>query len=253
MGTSPKKNVKRLAQILARRARITDAWNGWDGAQPDSDGGPPRVPQGASLGSTIIQLGDRYEGADHDCAFIAAAPADIDWLLAKVASLTGRLVKQNEELAETRALAELNGARLTVAEAAAKQAEAEERVAKNVVRVLLGVGNDAMLVEKVKALLNETSCHERTPAFTKLGAALMADSFYDFLADAPNFMSAKLTNGIMVTARRATGQTPEEVAHAAVKEARELRARVQELELRFGAGGGDGAEPVCQNCGSDPT
>lgn len=246
---------KRLAQIRARRRAVTFHWNQWDGATSFTPGRrqPPHVPQGANLEGTTIQLGDTYEGSDHDCAFIAAAPADIDCLLARVYALTQQLAARDANLADLRAMAQTVGARLSEAEAEAERAAKEEGAAKSVVRILCGIGDDVMLVDKVKALLNETLDRERVPAFTSLGAELLARSFYDYLSDAPNFMSAKFTNGIMVTARRETGKTPEEVAYAANAEAQELRARVQELEAQLAARDGADVGPVCQNCGGDPT
>lgn len=67
----------------------------WDGAQADdesvADFGAPWIPQGSTLGNTLIQLADTYEGSPADCAFVAAARDDVPCLVTEVRRLRDAL------------------------------------------------------------------------------------------------------------------------------------------------------------------
>ena len=58
------------------------------------------APQGATLGKTLITLGDTYEGSDADWLFVAHARTDVSDLVAEVRRLTAALATARREGAE---------------------------------------------------------------------------------------------------------------------------------------------------------
>lgn len=58
-------DLEKLAELDKRATGAPWEWETY--ASPDG----PRVPQGSYLGTTLITLGDRYEGCDEDCALVA--------------------------------------------------------------------------------------------------------------------------------------------------------------------------------------
>lgn len=85
---------EQLAEIEARAEAATPGPWEWDRQWIEDEDEAIYVPQGATLGPTLIQLGDTYEGHRYDCAFIAHARQDIPALIAEVR----RLQAENKQL-----------------------------------------------------------------------------------------------------------------------------------------------------------
>ena len=75
-----------LAAIRARAAAATP-WTPADCDLRTDDDGEAYAVQGATIGGTLISLGDSYEGSDEDWLFIAHARTDVPALLAHIDAL----------------------------------------------------------------------------------------------------------------------------------------------------------------------
>ena len=74
---------ERAAEIAALVNEISEPNWVWNDMQR-SDDGYVYVPEGATLGETLITLDDHYEGYGEDASFIAESPAIVRELLSAV-------------------------------------------------------------------------------------------------------------------------------------------------------------------------
>lgn len=75
-------NDVRLEEIKARFKKIATPWKPDDcEIQVDPEDGYILAPQGATLGDTLISLGDTYDGSGDDWNFVAHAVEDVKFLL----------------------------------------------------------------------------------------------------------------------------------------------------------------------------
>lgn len=97
----------------------------------DPEDGRAYAPQGATLGNTMIQLADTYDGSDRDWVFLAHVRTDVPDLIAEVRRLTAE-----RDAAFTRGVEVMR-------EAAAKACESHWRgCERESARVLADVAND---------------------------------------------------------------------------------------------------------------
>lgn len=76
----------REQEIRERLAKAT-RWAADDCEICTCEDGDIFVHQGATLGDTLIQLEDTYEGSGDDWNFLAHAPADLEYLLSQIDAL----------------------------------------------------------------------------------------------------------------------------------------------------------------------
>ena len=74
-----------LTEIEERAKKATEGPWEWSDREVESNG-YVYIPQGSTLGDTLIQLGDNYEGYQSDCDFIAHSREDIPYLLSLLRS-----------------------------------------------------------------------------------------------------------------------------------------------------------------------
>ena len=79
------------------KATSKGSWR-WEGTSKGENGGPPYVPQGSHLGSTLISLDDTYENAPYDCAFIASSRTNVLKLVAYARALEAQFLSQEEKI-----------------------------------------------------------------------------------------------------------------------------------------------------------
>ena len=92
--------AERLAEIEAR-ANAATMWAPDEcDLQVDPDDGYVYAPQGATLGHTLITLGDTYEDSGADWSFVAHARTDVPALVAEVRRLAAALEIARREGAE---------------------------------------------------------------------------------------------------------------------------------------------------------
>ena len=76
-----------LAAIAARARAAKNIDGGWTDVRLVEGDSHGYIPQGSTLGRSLIQLADNYDGYREDCAFLAHARADVLALVDEVERL----------------------------------------------------------------------------------------------------------------------------------------------------------------------